>query len=69
MLTTGSAAAFAVLSDAAAGPSLLFLPSPAAAMPLMDDVHLFGNDDAGNDLFDAAFSNISIHRCLRLLLD
>ena len=34
-----------------------------------DDVHLFGNDDAGDALFDAAFSKLSIHRRLRQLLD
>ena len=34
-----------------------------------DYVYLFGNDDDGDALFNAAFSNISIHRRLRLLLD
>lgn len=40
-----------------------------AAMPPTDDVHLFGNDDAGDALFEASLSKISLHRRLRLLLD
>jgi len=62
-----------VLSDAVAGPYLLFLSSPASAglclinpratsMPPTDDVYLFGNDDNGDALFNAAFSNNSIYR-------
>ena len=42
---------------------------PAFALSInSNDMYLFGNDDAGDALFDAAFPKILIQRCLRLLL-